>query len=374
MRLHILGLPHTRTSSEFSTCAYTQKVVNLCKMMMRRGHEVYHYGTAGSTPECTEHIETISAETWERCYGAREATEFYKFGLTDPAYMEFSQRTNAALKERVRPWQDIVCCPWGVAHKTAVEGVETFIVESGIGYPETFARFRVFESYAWMHFHLGHEGKWSGRCWEDTVIENYYDPMLFRFQPVKEDYFLYLGRIQADKGVQIAVETCRAIGAPLIICGQGDPAPFLEPHVVYRPPVGIDERRELLAHTRGLFAPTHYVEPWGGVVIEAQASGTPVLTTNHGAFTENVLHGITGYRCQSHSQFIWAAEHITEISPQACRDWAQNFTLEAVAPRYEEYFQMVLDRARGGWYEPHPDRSNLSWLRKVFPEQMVGVS
>ncbi len=112
-----------------------------------------------------------------------------------------------------------------------------------------------------------------------------------------------------------------------------------------------------------------FLEPFCGSATEAHFSGTPVISTDWGAFAENNLHGITGYRCRTFEQFTWAVQNIDKISPQACRHWAvSNFSMERVSEMYEEFFWSIMNVANGnGWYELMPERSHLSWLFKSYP-------
>jgi hypothetical protein len=71
--------------------------------------------------------------------------------------------------------------------------------------------------------------------------------------------------------------------------------------------------------------------------------------------TENNIHAHTGYRCRTFEQYVWALNNAHTIMPKTCRDYAsENFSLEAIAPKYEEYFQSILDVYTGaGWYAEH---------------------
>jgi glycosyltransferase involved in cell wall biosynthesis len=375
MRFHILGLPHTVSSTEFNACAYTQKVVKFGRMMTGRGHTVIHYGHEDSDLECTEHVTVLTNADFEQAYGGYDwRRNFYKYDMADHAYQTFFRNAIKEVSIRKQP-NDFILPFWGAGVRPVCDAHPDLIcVEPGIGYAGGhWARWKIFESYAIYHAYYGLDA--VGTCkqdWYDAVIPNYFDPTDFEFQTKKQDYFLFLGRVYAGKGVDIAVQVTEHIGASLIIAGQNPEGRTFPPHVNFVGYADVAQRRELMAGARGAFVASQYVEPFGGVQMELLFSGTPTITTDWGSFAENNIHGVTGYRCRTFDQFVWAARNIDKIDPQACRTWAENFTLDRVAPMYEEYFQSVLDVHGGqGWYQPHPERTDIDWLRKQYPPQAV---
>jgi glycosyltransferase involved in cell wall biosynthesis len=380
MKIHVLGVPHTKTTPEFSTCAFTQKTLTLCKMLTRRGHHVIHYGVEGSNPECTENVSVMRHDVWEKQFG-HPGKEFYKTDVSGefaPYHARYAANLRAAILDRTgEPFTEIICHPWNGTQPQATEGIPQYRVESGIGYRGAWAPWRVYESYAWLHMHLGAAGTWQGGQWYWNVIPNAFDLSQFAEPKAQRSGdFLYLGRLNFDKGVGIACDTAKAVGARITIVGQGDPTPYLAPHVTYRPPVGIEERRELLANARALFAPTIYIEPFGSTHVEAMLSGVPVITSDFGVFPETNLHGITGYRCRTMEQFAWAARNIDRIDGHVTAKWARdNFAMERVVLQYEEFFDQCL-RVRDmngpvdgptGFYGLNPERTELDSLRRYYP-------
>ena len=113
--------------------------------------------------------------------------------------------------------------------------------------------------------------------------------------------------------------------------------------------------------------PTMFMEPFGGVAVEAQLCGTPVITTDHAAFSETVKHNFSGYRCHTLEQFCWAAEHVDRLaSPAEIRDRAlRKYSIETVKYMYQEWFEMLLGLWGEGWPSPNPRRTNLDWLNST---------
>jgi len=355
MRFHVLGLPHTVTSKEFNACAYTQKVVKFGTMMTSRGHEVIHYGHEDSVLDCAEHVSVLTNEDFAKSYGSHDWRKtFFKFNTSDHAYQTFY--ANAIREVGLRKQKhDFILPFWGSGVRPICDAHQhdMIVVEPGIGYAGGhWARWKVWESYAIYHAFCGMGA--VGQCQQDNysvVIPNYFDIDDFDFNDKKEDYFLYLGRVYSGKGVDIAIDATRRAGVKLVVAGQKEAGYTFPPHVEYVGYADVPKRKELMSKAKASFLPSQYVEPFGGVQIENLLSGTPTITSDWGSFAENNLHGITGYRCRTMGDYVDAVENIDRIKPADCRKFGENFTLERVAPRYEKYFQDVLDVHNGaGWY------------------------
>lgn len=369
MRFHALGLPHTVTSKEFNACAYTQKVVKFAKMMTDRGHEVIHYGHEDSDLQCTEHVSVLTNEDFAKSYGSHDWRKtFFKFNTEDHAYQTFYANAIREVGFRKKKY-DFILPFWGSGVRPICDAHQhdMIVVEPGIGYAGGhWARFKVWESYAIYHAHCGMGA--VGQCQQDNysvVIPNYFDIEDFEFNDKKEDYFLYLGRVYSGKGVDIAIDATRRAGVKLVVAGQCEAGYTFPPHVEYVGYADVLKRKELMSKAKASFLPSQYVEPFGGVQIENLLSGTPTITSDWGSFAENNLHGVTGYRCRTMGDYVDAIHNIDKIRPADCRAFGENFTLERIAPRYEKYFQDVLDVHNGaGWYA---DGNGIDAMTMAYP-------
>jgi glycosyltransferase involved in cell wall biosynthesis len=376
---HVVGLPHTTTSKEHCACAYTAKVYKFCKMMTQRGHIVFHYGVEGSTAPCTFNHDVVTHDEYSTFFGHHDYRVSYyplAWDSTKPYWVLMNKRAASKVKECARPG-DFLCLIGGVAQQPIAATLSNMTaVEYGIGYAGTFAPFRVFESYAHMHGVYSSRSKDPDGFFYDAVIPNYFDVGDFEFREKPQDYVLYMGRMLKRKGLQVAIEATRRAGLRLVMAGQGaskatpdtlsctDGSTYTDAaQVEFAGYADTAKRSELMGGALALIAPTLYVEPFGGVAVEAQLCGTPAVTTDWGAFPETVLHGVTGYRCRTLEQFVWALKAAGKLDRATIRSRAiALYSLERVGTMYEEYFSMLASLQRNGWYE-ESDRSELDWLK-----------
>lgn len=358
------------------SCAFTQKNVKMAKMLLAMGHEVYVYGAEGSDVPCTEFIQTHTLkeirDTWGEGdnrfdVGYNWKKKQFKHDITGtdrkPVTFNFYTNTIREIQKRKKD-DDFLLITQGYYQKPISDALRLYLtLETGIGYRGSYCNFRSFESTYIQNFTYGseHPRQSINGNYYDRVMPNYFDLKDFPFEPNKEDYYLFIGRMIIRKGVFTAMKAVDAIGGKLKLAGQLDPEislSQLSENCEYVGFADAEKRAELMGKAKAVFVPTIYLEPFAGVHAESLLCGTPVITTNFGVFPDTVLQGVDGFRCDTLNDFVEAAKAVEDLSPETIRDRAvARFSLEAVSKQYEKWFnelhQLYLstkDSSVKGWH------------------------
>jgi glycosyltransferase involved in cell wall biosynthesis len=195
------------------------------------------------------------------------------------------------------------------------------------------------------------------------------------FHPGPGKYLAFLGRITADKGVDTAIRVARRAGLPLKIAareplrieGDGNSdadwdyyerviQPMLdEPGVEFIGEVAGEDKDRFLGEAVALLFPIRWPEPFGLVMVEALASGTPVLALDCGSVPEVIEHGRTGFVCQSEAELVAAVDRIGELDRFACRQAAETrFSAARMAADYEQLYASLVQSYAVGAVSERP--------------------
>jgi glycosyltransferase involved in cell wall biosynthesis len=170
----------------------------------------------------------------------------------------------------------------------------------------------------------------------------------------KQEWLLWLGRFTPEKGPQRAIQVAKAAGRPLVLAGTVQPgherffSTEIEPHVDgttirFVGEVGGARKQRLFADAYAFLMPIRWPEPFGMVMVESLAAGTPVLAFSHGAAPEIVEDGRNGFLVSDEEEMAAAVDRAGSIDPMECRRSAERFAPERVATGYEAVYH---ERAR----------------------------
>lgn len=316
------------------------------------GHTVYLYASEDNDAPCDELIPVITkAEQQTFLDGIAGTPTPYQYTRIEdcsPLWQLANGRMIQEIATRKQP-RDFLCLIGGVSQASvAAAHPDLICVEYSIGYEGSFSNYRVFESAAWQHLTYGKQGIIDGRFF-DTVIPCSYDPDEFPFQKTKEPFALYVGRLIPRKGIEIACRAAAAAQVPLKIIGHGDQK-LVTHGAEYLGALDMATRNSWMSRATAVFTPTIYIEPFNLVAIEAQFCGTPVIATDFGGFTETIEHGTTGFRCSYLGEFAAALKACCRLDPTYIRNRAiMLYSLAAVAPQYQRYFDRLMLLWRDGW-------------------------
>jgi glycosyltransferase involved in cell wall biosynthesis len=205
------------------------------------------------------------------------------------------------------------------------------------------------------------------------------------FRRDKEDFALFLGRAAPCKGIPEAIAAAAGAGIRLLIaakCRQPDEQeyfdrevkPLLGPGVEWLGEVDREEKLALLGAARCLLFPIRWDEPFGMVMVEAMACGTPVVASRRGSVPEVVAHGETGFVCDDHESLVAALRRVDELSPDRCRaEVVGRFDVDLMTARYEDVYCEAVGGRRHVAANPPAVRGGTGLRRGLVPETATGV-
>ena len=185
--------------------------------------------------------------------------------------------------------------------------------------------------------------------WGSTV-HNGINVAEFTFQPEKDDYVLFLGRFSPDKGAHLAIDAASEAGRPILLAGKlqesselayfrTEIAPRLGEHVRFIGEADKRTKQKLAGRAHCLMFPVCWDEPFGMVMIEAMACGTPVVALNRGSVPEVVADGVTGFILDDPADLPAAIRKAADLDPAACRRHVErNFDVTVMAGGYERVY------------------------------------
>jgi glycosyltransferase involved in cell wall biosynthesis len=174
----------------------------------------------------------------------------------------------------------------------------------------------------------------------------------YRLQETKQQYLSFIGRIAPVKGTHTAIAVAQRAGIPLKIAGEVQPVfreyfeKKIKPHVdgkfiEYIGLADLDAKNELLGNSLAMLFPIEWNEPFGLVMVEAMACGTPVLALAGGSVPEIVRDGVSGYLCRSMKEMATRARELSFV-PASIRHYVEeHFSLNAMAEGYADLYREI---------------------------------
>ena len=320
----------------------TELIVSLLtEELVQRGHEVTLFASGDSIT--TAHLKSVH----ERALRLDE--EIKEPGL-------YEQMNLAQIYHQAHHF-DIIHSHVGYAALPYCGFVKTPTVHTmhGIFTPDNE---KIFRQFAWQPYISISEAQREPRLGLNYIhtVYNGIDLEVYPFQaePDKPTYLAFVGRLSPEKGPEEAIKIARATGLPLKMAGKVDPVdreyyhqklkPLIDgEQIQYFGEVSHEEKAKLLGGATVTLFPITWREPFGLVMIESMATGTPVVGMALGSVPEVIAHGKTGYICHTLEDMIQAVPEAMKLNRQTCRDYVlHRFSVKSMVNEYERAYKMVL--------------------------------
>jgi glycosyltransferase involved in cell wall biosynthesis len=330
-------------------------VSTLTEELVRRGHDVTLFA-AGDSSTTARLVPVIDQALWHHPVAYRDFLPFWNVILgTLASRLDEFDIVHSHLDHMAFPLSRLAPCPF----VTTLHG--------RLDLPELRPLYAEFPDAPVVSISNAQRRPIAAANWIETVYHGI--PLGDQaFNPRRGDYLAFLGRISPEKGLDSAIRVARRAGLPLKIAARmplpfkDDPnvradweyyesqiAPLLDgPGVEFIGEVGGQAKIDFLRNAAALLFPICWPEPFGLVMIEALACGTPVLALGHGSVPEVVDQGITGFICDDEDELTAAVRLLDELDRVDCRRTAERrFSVATMANAYEGVYQQLLEKDDG---------------------------
>jgi glycosyltransferase involved in cell wall biosynthesis len=314
---------------------WEQIASTLTEGFVARGHQVTLFATADSTTSASLHAavpsgyeETAGVDA-KVCEGLHNGAAFARAGEFDILANHFD------------------FMPLTYSRLVATPMVTTI---HGFSSPLILPVFRAYNDIA--HYVSISNADRSPELHYEATIHHGIPIHQFTYRETPGDYLLFLGRIHPDKGVHLAIEVARTAGIPLIIAGIVQDEDYFRSAVLplvdgdrvsYVGPVAGAERDRLLGGARALLHLVSFAEPFGLAVVEALATGTPVIASPRGALPEIVQHEVTGFLVADVASAVAAVGRLDSVKRSVCRaDAVTRFGADRMVEDYLQLFARIV--------------------------------
>ncbi len=317
----------------------TERVIAaLTNELVRRGHEVTLFAAGDSQTEA-ELVAVVPQAL--RLAGVQDAmpAHLLTLGLLTKQHAQF---------DVVHSHLDLLALPVGRLLDTPV----LHTLHGRLDLPEVRPVFGHFSDAALVSISDNQRRLLPNWNWQGTVY-NGIDLGSYSFHPQPGSYLAFLGRVCPEKGLEEAIQVAELTGIPLKIAAKVDPTdrdyyesrvePLLDSSLVeYVGEITEREKDSFLGHALALLFPISWPEPFGLVMVEAMATGTPILTSRCGSVSEIVVDGSTGFVCDSVAEMALACEQLATMDRAACRRCVEErFSAARMTDGYESIYRKL---------------------------------